>query len=330
MSATDPLRWGVVGTAHIAVAKVIPAMQRAELSEVVAIASRSEGQATAVAAGLGIPRAHGSYEALLADPDVEAVYIPLPNHLHPEWTMAAAAAGKHVLCEKPLAITAAEARTMVAACMEAGVLLMEAFMYRLHPLWIDVRRMVDEGLVGELLAIQSFFSYRNVDPANIRNIADYGGGALLDIGCYPVNVARMMFASEPTDVRASIRRDPVFGTDVVTSALLDFGGRHAVFTCSTQVEPHQRVDLVGTDGRLVVEIPFNIPPDIPTRVLHIAGGDPPVSPHTVVHEVPVADPYGAQADAFARAVRSGTPVPTPPEDAVANIEVMERILAAAS
>ena len=207
------------------------------------------------------------------------MYIPLPNHLHPEWTMAAAAAGKHVLCEKPLAITSAEAEEMVEACAAAEVKLMEAFMYRLHPLWVQVRRDARRaGSSASCVAVQSFFSYRNVDAANIRNIAEYGGGALLDIGCYPVNLARMLFGAEPTGVTAAIRHDPEFGTDVVTSAILDFDGRHATFTCSTQIEPSQRVELVGTAGRLVVEIPYNIPPDIPTRILaHRRRGPPGVA-----------------------------------------------------
>ena len=322
---TEPVRWGVLGTASIAVNKVLPAMQTAELSEVVAIASRSPEKGRTVAADLGIARAYDRYEDLLTDSEVEAVYIPLPNHLHAEWTMAALGEGKHVLCEKPLATTSADARAMVAAAEAGGVKLMEAFMYRLHPLWVEVRRMVDEELIGELLAVQSFFSYRNVDRYNIRNIAEYGGGALFDIGCYPVNLARMLFGSEPTDVKGSIKRLAASGTDVLTSAILDFGGRQATFTCSTLLEDHQRVDVVGTAGRLVVEIPYNIPPDRPTRILHFAGGDPPVDPSIEVHEIPAADQYAIQADAFSRAVRDDVEVPTPPADAVANLEVIERI-----
>jgi predicted dehydrogenase len=326
---TDPVRWGVLGCANIALHKVIPGMQRSALSRVEAIASRSMEKAAAGAKSLGIGRAYGSYEALLTDSEIEAVYIPLPNHLHAEWTLAAAAAGKHVLCEKPLAISSAEARTMIEGCNAAGVKLMEAFMYRLHPLWVEVRRLVNSGLIGDLLAIQSFFSYRNIDPDNIRNIPGYGGGALMDVGCYPVNVARMLFASEPTAVRASVRRDPTFGTDVLTSAILDFEGRHATFTCSTQLEDDQRVELVGTAGRLLVEIPFNIPPHRPTRVLHFAGGEPPVSPNVEAHEVGPADQYGVQADLFSRAIRQNSAVPTDPEDAVGNLVVLERILAEA-
>lgn len=327
---TDPVRWGVLGAAHIALQKTIPGMQGSSLSRVDAIASRSQQKADAAAGSLGIPRAYGSYAALLDDPEIEAVYIPLPNHLHCEWTLAAASAGKHVLCEKPLALTSAEARTMIDGCIAAGVKLMEAFMYRLHPLWVEVRRLVAEGLIGDLMAIQSFFSYRNVDPDNIRNIAGYGGGALMDVGCYPVNVARMLFASEPTGVKASVRRDETFGTDVVTSAILDFDGRHATFTCSTQLEDDQRVDLLGTSGRLLVEIPFNIPPDRSSRIVHFAGGEPPVAPGVEVYEVDAADQYGVQADLFSQAIRNNSPVPTGPEDAVGNLVVMERIFADAT
>jgi predicted dehydrogenase len=216
---------------------------------------------------------------------------------------------------------------MIEACEQAGVKLMEAFMYRLHPLWREVRRMVGSGSIGELLAIQSFFSYRNVDPNDIRNIAAFSGGALMDIGCYPVNVARMLFDAEPIEVKASIRRDVSFGTDVITSAILDFGGRHATFTCSTQLEDDQRVHLVGTAGRMLIEIPFNIPPGLSTRILLFSGGDPPVAPGLEVHEVEAGDQYGIQADAFSRSIRDGGPVPTEPRDAVANLEVMERIVA---
>ena len=322
----DKVRWGVLGCASIAVNKVIPAMQRSEQCDVVAIGSRDAGRAAATAAELGIPRSYGSYDDVLDDPIVEAVYIPLPNHLHAEWTQRAAAAGKHVLCEKPLGLSSAEAETMIDACERAGVLLMEAFMYRLHPLWQRTFTLVAEGAIGELKAIQARFTYHNVDPANIRNIAEYGGGAVMDIGCYPINVARWFFGGEPDHVAAAVRRDPAFGTDVLVSAVLDFGGRQASFTCSTQLESDQRVHLLGTSGRLEVEIPFNIPPDRPTRVIRAAGGSPPVSPGLTTFEVPACDPYTAEADAFARAVRAGVPAPVPPEDAIGNMRVIERVL----
>jgi predicted dehydrogenase len=314
---SEPLRFGVLGCASIAVRKVIPAIARSQRCEVVAIASRDAGRASATAADLGIARHHGSYEELLADPDVEAVYIPLPNHLHAAWTLRAAVAGKHVLCEKPLALDTTEAAAMIDGCRRAGVVLMEAFMYRLHPMWTRVHELVTGGAIGELQTIQAFFSYRNLDPGNIRNIADYGGGALMDIGCYPINVARWLFGEEPSDVVGSVRFDPAFGTDVLSSAVLDFGGRHATFTCSTQVEDDQRVHIVGTDGRLLVEI------------IRAAGGEPPVAPGLEVITIPAADPYTVEADAFAAAVRDGVPVPIPPEDAIGTLSVIERILAGA-
>ena len=324
---SEPLRFGVLGCASIAVRKMIPAIARSQRCEVVAIASRDADRASAAATDLGIARHHGSYDELLADPDVEAVYIPLPNHLHAAWTLRAAEAGKHVLCEKPLALDTTEAAGIIEGCRRAGVVLMEAFMYRVHPLWTRTHELVSAGAIGELRAIQAFFSYRNLDPENIRNIAKYGGGALMDIGCYPINVARWLFADEPSDVVGSVRFDPVFGTDVLSSAMLDFGGRHATFTCSTQVEDDQRVHIVGTEGRLLVEIPFNIPPDLPTRIIRAAGGDPPVAPDVEVITIPPADPYAVQADAFAAAVRDGVPVPIPPEDAIGTLAVIERILA---
>jgi predicted dehydrogenase len=260
---------------------------------------------------------------------VDAVYIPLPNHLHAPWTIAAARAGKHVLCEKPLALSAGEAETMVVEAERAGIKLAEAFMYRLHPTWRKVRELVDGGDIGRLCAIQSWFSYYNDDAKNIRNIAEYGGGALMDVGCYPVNVSRMLFASEPKRVHASVRRHPQYGTDMMTTALLEFEGGDASFTCSTLTEPRQSVHIVGTKGRIDVEIPFNIPPDLPTRVHLIAGGQPPVAPGVKTFTFEPADQYGIQADLFAAAVLEGKDVPVPPSDAVANMAVIEAIFAAA-
>ena len=326
------LRWGVLSTAGIAREKWIPGVRRSpeQRGEVVAIASRDEATARAVAEELAIPRAHGSYEALLADPDVDAVYVPLPNHRHLEWTLAAARAGKHVLCEKPLALTVAEAEEMVAACADAGVVLMEAFMYRLHPSWIAVRELLASGRIGRLQAVQSWFSYYNDDPRNIRNIAEAGGGALFDIGCYSVNLSRMLFGAEPERVEAAIVRDPDMEIDVITSGLLVFpGGGQATFTCSTRSESDQRVHVFGTEGHISIGIPFNIPPDRPTHVFVTQGGDPPVAPAVERLTFATADPYGCEADAFARAVLDGEPVPTPPSDAVANLRVIERIFAAA-
>ena len=322
------LRWGILSTADIGMTKVIPAIQRAELCEVVAIASRRSDRAAAAAARLGIPTAYGSYEELLAAGDVDAVYIPLPNDAHAEWTIKAAGAGKHVLCEKPLALSSAQAEEMARACAAAGVKLGEAFMYRHHPAWVETVRLVQTGAIGRLQAVQSFFSYYNDDPANIRNRVERGGGAIMDIGCYCINVSRMLFGAEPSRIEAAVRRDPEMGVDIVASALLEFpGGGQSAFTCSIRAEPYQRVHIFGTSGRIEVEIPFNIPPDRETRVLLTSGGDPPVAPATEARTFPPADQYSIQASLFARAVLEGTGVPGPVEDAVANMKVIEAILA---
>jgi predicted dehydrogenase len=323
------LRIGILSTANIATEKVIPGMRLAERVEVTAIASRDGARARAVADRLGIPNAHGSYEALLADPDVDAVYLPLPNHLHAEWTIAAARAGKHVLCEKPMATTADDAARMVEACHAAGIVFMEAFMYRLHPSWVAVRELVASERIGRLMAVQAWFSYFNDDPANIRNIQAFGGGALFDIGCYAVNLSRMLFEAEPDRVSAAMVLDPASGVDITTSAILEFRAGIAAFTCSTRSETDQRVDIYGTTGRISIWIPFNIPPDRPTKVFVTAGGKPPVSPATQVLEFETADPYAVQAERFAAAILDGTPPPIPPEDGVANLRVIERIFAAA-
>ena len=323
------LRLGILSTANIARTKVVPAMQRADRCEVVAIASRDMARARQAANELGIRNAHGSYASLLADPDVDAVYIPLPNHLHAEWTIAAARAGKHVLCEKPLALTAGDAQQAIDVCQAEGIRLMEAFMYRLHPSWVAVRELVASGRIGRLVAVQSWFSYFNDDPTNIRNIAEVGGGALLDIGCYCVNLSRMLFGSEPTGVKASMVRDPANRTDVLTSALLEFGEGEATFTCSTRAEDDQRVHVYGTEGRISIPIPFNIPPDRPTEVFITAGGDPPVAPNTEVLTFETADPYTVETEEFAAAILDGLPTPVPPEDAVANLRVIEQIVEAA-
>lgn len=326
----EMVRWGVISPADIGVQKVIPAIQQAANCRVAAIASRNRERAHAVADHLGIPRAYGSYEEIIEADDIDAVYIPLPNHLHLEWTVAAARAGKHVLCEKPLALTSADAQTMVDTCVGAGVKFMEAFMYRLHPTWIEVRALVAAGEIGELRVVQTRFTYFNDDPNNIRNQLDAGGGALMDIGCYAVNLCRMLYGGEPTRVSAAVRRDPRFGTDIVTSALLEFGEGQASFVVSTQAEPVQRVHLIGTTGHIDVEIPFNIPPDRPTRLFVSKGGDPPTDPNTSTLTFAPCDPYTMQAELFAQAIIDNSEVPTPPQDGVANLEVMEQIISAAA
>jgi len=323
------LRWGVLSTAAIGWKKVLPAMQLCEFASVDAIASRDRAKAQETATKLGIPTAYGSYEELLADPNIDAIYNPLPNNLHVPWTIKAAEAGKHVLCEKPLGMTAAEAKTLLAVRERTGVKIGEAFMVNTHPQWIRVRELIGEGRIGDLRAMTGFFSYFNIDSNNIRNKVDLGGGALMDIGCYMVHAARYAFRAEPTRVVSSIDRDPVMGTDRLTSALMEFAGGQAIFTCSTQLVPYQRVHFVGTRGRIEVEIPCNAPPDRPTRLLIDTGSDL-FGGGITVETFPVCDQYTLQGDAFSQAVLEGGDVPVPVEDAVANMAVMDAIFKSAT
>ncbi|HEX7317291.1 MAG TPA: Gfo/Idh/MocA family oxidoreductase [Pyrinomonadaceae bacterium] len=325
---SDKVRWGVLGAAKIAVEKVIPAMQKGEWSEVVALASRDAGTAARVARELKIRKSYGSYEELLADPDIEAVYNPLPNHLHVPWTLKAAEAGKHVLCEKPIAMSAVEARLLLDARDRWGVKIQEAFMVRTHPQWLAARELVRAGRVGELRSIESFFSYFNRDPSNIRNIPAAGGGALMDIGCYPVQVSRFVYGSEPRRVLALVERDPEMKTDRLTSAIMDFEAGRATFTCSTQLVPHQRVELIGTRGRVEIEIPFNAPPDRSTRIF-VDDGSALGGRNAEAIEFPPCDQYTIQGDLFSRAVRAGTAQPIPLEDAVNNMAVIDALFRSA-
>jgi len=322
------VRWGILSTADIGMEKVTPAIQAAENCDVVAIASRRQESAAAAAARLGIPTAYGSYEELLADENVDAVYIPLPNDMHAEWTMKAAAAGKHILCEKPLAMNAAQAEEMAAACEEAGVKLAEAFMYRLHPIWLEAVRLVRSGVVGDVQAVQSWFSFHNDDPRNIRNRVENGGGAIMDIGCYNINASRMLFDAEPERIKATVRRDPTMGIDTLTSAILAFpGGRQASFTCTTRGEDYQSVNIIGTTGRIDMDIPFNIPVDRETKIHVVSGGTPPEDPAVETLIFPVANQYTIQAEVFAQAVVDDTPVAVPISDAINNMKVIDEILA---
>ncbi len=315
------IRWGVLGAAKIATNKVIPAMQRGEYSEITAIASRDLAKARAAATQLSIPKVFGSYEELLADQEVEAIYIPLPNHLHVPWSLKALKAGKHVLCEKPIALTSAEAQTLVdAAKRYPRRQVMEAFMYRFHPQWQRAKKLVSDGAIGELRTIHSVFSYYNLDPHNIRNIADVGGGGLMDIGCYNISTSRFVFGKEPQRVFGIVDYDPKFKTDRLVSGILDFGSGTATFTCSTQLSPYQRVNIFGTKGRIEIEIPFNPSSDMPTKMWHQNGNR--------VEEI-VFDPcdqYTLQGDAFSLAILNDTPVPTPLQDAAANMKVIEAIV----
>ena len=322
------VRWGVLGVARIATRKVIPAMQAGEWCDVVAIASRDRQRSHEAAVELGIPRAYGSYEALIDDPSIEAVYIPLPNHLHVEWSIRAAEAGKHVLCEKPVALSAPEAASLLEVRDRTGVLIQEAFMVRTHPQWIRARDLVRSGRIGELRAISGFFAYFNEDPANVRNVADYGGGALFDIGCYLVNTARFLFGREPRRVLGAIERDPRFAVDVLTSIALDFVPGHALGTCSMQLCYYQRVQAFGTKGRIDIEIPFNAPADRPCRLFVDDGTDLYGTGRETI-ELDTCDQYTIQGDAFSRAIRGLTPQPYPLEDSVANMRAIDAVLRSA-
>ena len=321
---SEKIRWGILSTANIGVKKVIPGMQRGQFCTVTAIASRDLAKAREAAAALGIPTAYGSYEELVADPNIDAIYNPLPNHLHVPLTIAAAEAGKHVLCEKPLSMDVAEARTLLAVRDRTGVVIGEAFMIRSHPQWLRTRQLIGEGRIGELRAVSAVFSYFNTDSANIRNRPETGGGALYDIGCYCIQSARFGFGQEPTRVVGLIDRDPQLGTDRLTSALLDFPAGHAIFTCSTQLVPWQRVQFLGTRGRIEIEIPFNAPPDRPTRIF-VDDGSNLFGGGIVTETFPVADQYTLQGDAFSRAVLDGTPPPVTLEEGIANMSVISSI-----
>jgi predicted dehydrogenase len=325
----NKLRWGVLSTANIGLKKVIPAMQRGQYTTVEAIASRDHDKARKAAAALGIHTAYGSYEELLADPNIDAVYNPLPNQFHAPWTIKAAEAGKHVLCEKPLSLTVAEAETLLAVRDRSGVKIGEAFMIRSYPQWLRLRELLDEHRIGELRSIAGFFSYFNNDPSNIRNQIEAGGGGLMDIGCYLIHASRYAFAQEPTRVVGLIDRDPEMHIDRLTSAILDFPGGQSIFTCSTQMVPYQRVHFFGTQGRIEIEIPFNAPPDRPTRLFIDSSGDLFGSGITT-ETFPVCDQYTLQGDAFSKAVLEDTEVPVPVEDAIGNMAVIEAIFKSAN
>ena len=322
------LRWGVLSTANIGIKKVLPAMQQGRYATVDAIASRSLARAKEAAAKLGIPKAYGSYEELLADPDIDAIYNPLPNQLHVPWTAKAAEAGKHVLCEKPISLTVAEAKSLLEVRHRTGAKIGEAFMIRSFTQWLRVGELLREGRIGQLRAVAAFFSYHNVDPGNIRNQEACGGGALMDIGCYCIQAARVGFGWQPRRVVGLVDRDPQFKTDRLTSALLDFDDGQAIFTCSTQMVPHQKVQFFGSKGRIELEIPFNAPNDRPTRIFVDETGEL-FGSGIKVEEFPTADQYTVQGDAFSRAVLEGGEVPVPLEDAIQNMAVIEAIFRSA-
>jgi predicted dehydrogenase len=322
------VRWGVLGVAGIAVQKVIPAMQRGKDSRVTAIASRNLAKARKAARGLKIPKAYGSYEELLADPEIDAIYNPLPNHLHVPWSIRAAEAGKHVLCEKPIGLNIGDAKKLREARDRTGVKIGEAFMVRTHPQWLKALELIRAGRIGDVRAILGFFSYSNPDPANIRNILEYGGGGLMDIGCYPIFTSRFIFGAEPRRVIGLIERDPKMKIDRLTSAILDYPAGQCVFTCSTQIVSYQRMQIFGARGRVEIEIPFNAPPDRSCRIFLDNGRDV-LGSGIKVYKTPKCDQYTIQGDLFSRAVRDGGEVPVPLESSLRNMAVMDAVFRSA-
>lgn len=315
------VRWGQLSTAKIGTKKVLPGMMRGNHSAVVAIASRDLASARQAAKALGILKAYGSYEELLADPEIDAVYNPLPNHLHVPWSIKALEAGKHVLCEKPLALTSKEAQSLVDTAKKFPHLkVMEAFMYRHHPQWVRAKKMVQDGKIGALRTIHSFFSYYNDDPTNIRNMAEIGGGGLMDIGCYNISLSRFIFGKEPQRVVGVVEYDPVLRVDRLASGIMDFGNGTATWTCSTQLSPYQRVNIYGTQGRIEIEIPFNAPVDRPCKMWYARDGK--------LQEIlmPTTDQYTVQGDLMSQAILKNLPVPTPLQDGVNNMKIIEAIV----
>ena len=322
-------KWGILSTASIATRRVIPAMQKCEFAEITAISSRSLAKAQRAASGLSIPKAYGSYEELLADPEIEVIYNPLPNHLHAEWTLKAARHGKHVLCEKPIAMNVAETRKLLEGRDESGVKIGEAFMVRTHPQWLRTRELIRSGRIGKLHSAAGLFSYFNITPEDVRNAFEFGGGALLDIGCYPIKTTRFIFGEEPLRVIACIERDPSFKIDRLTSAILEYPSGQCVFSVSTQMVYYQRMQFFGTEGRIDVEIPFNAPTDRPTRIFIDNGKDLYASASAVIETLPVCNQFTIQGDLFSKAVLENGEVPNPLEDAYCNMAVIDALFRSA-
>ena len=323
------VKWGILGVASLVRRRVMPALLQCEHTEVAAIASRSLENAQQFAAEVGIPKAYGSYEELLADPEIEVIYNPLPNHLHVPWSIEAARKRKHVLCEKPLSLSVAEARRLLEVRDEYDVKIAEAFMVRTHPQWLRTEELVRAGRIGKLHSALGYFSYFNVDPGNPRNIPEFGGGSLYDIGCYPIKTTRFVFGEEPVRVFGCIERDPSFNTDRLTSAILEYPSGQVIFTCSTQVAYYQRMQFFGTAGRIDVEIPFNAPTDRPTRIF-IDDGTDLFGTGLTTESFPVCNQFTIQADLFSIAVRENTEVRNALEDAICNMAAIEAVFRSAN
>lgn len=321
MSAQKKVRWGIISTANIGMEKVTPGIMKSAHSEVAAICSRDLATAQAAAKRLGIAKAYGSYSEMLADPEIDAVYNPLPNHLHVDLTIEAAKAGKHVLCEKPMAMNAKDAERL-RACPD-DILISEAFMVRYHPQWHRALEIIRSGELGEIKAIRALFTYHNVDANNVRNMADIGGGGIMDIGCYAITTARYFFEGEPKRVVSLIDRDPNFKTDRTTTGIADFGnGRQLGFTISTQLVGAQLVEILGDKGRLEICVPYNAPTDTPTALI-IDHGHSPDASLTRREIIPACDQYAEQAEAFAQAVLGMKPLAYGVEDAIKSMKVLD-------
>ncbi len=324
----EPVRWGVLSTSSFAEKSFLPGIRQGPLVELAAVASRDLTRSTEFAERNDIPTAYGSYEELLADPTIDVIYNPLPNDLHVEWTRRAAEAGKHVMCEKPMGLNAAEVATLLP--LATKVHIAEAFMVRFHPQWHETRELVRSGSLGAISHGHVAFSYMNVDGTNIRNIASNGGGAMYDIGCYAVVAARWFFEAEPVRVAALMDIDPTFCTDRLTSGIFDFGdGRSCTFSVSTQAVYHQRVQIHGSDARLEMTIPFNPLGDAPAIYLthrgeSIDGLD------AERHVVPANNQYTSQGEAFSRRVREEAPTDAPLRDALTNMGIIDAVFRAAS
>jgi predicted dehydrogenase len=319
------VKWGIISTAKIGTEKVIPGMMKCGNAEVIAISSRNIEAAQKVAKKLGIKKAYGSYDALLEDPEIDAIYNPLPNHLHIPWTIKALQAGKHVLCEKPIALNAEEASLLFEAIARYPKLkLMEAFMYRHTPQWKFAKQKIADGSIGQLRNIHSIFSYFNADPNNIRNQSDIGGGGLMDIGCYCISLSRWLFGQEPARVSALMEFDPVMKTDRLASGMLDFTTGNSLFTCSTQMAPFQRATILCIEGVIEIEIPFNIQADQPSRLwMYTKQGKEEVMFDTT-------DQYTLQCESFSQSILEDAPVYTPIEDAVNNMKVIDAMFESAT
>jgi predicted dehydrogenase len=319
----ERVRWGVLGVSEHFIRRVVLPIKKSSIVELYGIASRSPEKAKNTAEKYGITRSYSSYDELLEDENIEAVYIPLPNHLHAKWIKKTADKGKHILCEKPLALTKDEAQESVDYAKSKGVLIMEAFMYRFHPEWQRVYELISVGEIGEVQSIYTFFAYNNPDPKNIRNNPDYGGGGLLDIGCYAVSISRFLLGKEPRKVISLIYNDSNFKVDILSSGIIDFGKARSLFTVATKLFSNQRVDINGSRGYINILIPFNIYPDVPAKVSITT------SVGTRTLEFFPVDQYGLEFESFSLSIRNNKSTPIPSDDIVNNQKVLDALFESA-